>query len=581
MADDTWTIIENRMKALKPLHDRMDLTKDLVYMEDFKLRDFEDTYDLSKVINVTGNRGSAYGHRVIENLASYIWQTVVEGEITKREAHKIEEFLDSNLDQTNIYLTEKYGIPDLHTFLAKHICNRGRIGVEWLSWIEKDEYKIHCLPLDMRWTPYVLNKWVAPITWRRKEELEQELEEYEKKAKDEGGQYTKPVLTGNDDIEVRDYWDNDKNELWVAKSLVYTQKHNLEKPPFVIVVAPSGFMFRDRGYQEHEGEDIYFLIRKLEKELNRSLSIEQTIGMDILYPPYERETDNMDATPAKPVPKTGEVQKVRKGELAKPVPRGDLNKASVAARQDILRMMDEGSPMQPRAYTSPPSAIEVATEVELLNQLINSRVTGLQMAMSQLYRLMIDQFIIAGKTHTGELEIGKRGRKKQFSVAQLKDPEKYSINTQLMVKNKKLEIVNEARALALWGRAPLKYILRDVLMVEDPDGWERALELQKAKAADPALDLFEMGVRYAEEAEDLEDPNDAELKKFQSMMLIHRGIVLVKQSMQPAIAPSFQEGQARETKVADEKGSTQGLINILGTAGQGGVQPKQPVEVAE
>ena len=576
MAKDTWAMITDRMKGLKSLHERMDDTEELLYMEDFKLRDFRDTHDLANVVNVTGNRVATYGQRVIENLGAYKWQTVVEGEINKRDAHNVEEFLNASLDQTNIYLNEQFDdVPDLYTFWAKHICNRGRIGVEWMSWIEDGEYKIHCVPLDMRWTPYVKGKWIAPIYYRKKDDLEAELEEYEIKAKGSGATYNKPALSGDKDIEVRDYWDLEKNELWVANKLVYTQKHQLKRLPFVTVVAPSGFMFRGKGYEEHEGEDIYFLIRKLNKELNRSLSIEQTIGMDILYPPYEQEKDNSQV--ADPVPKSGEVKAVKKGERHQPVPRGDLNKASMAARADILRMMDEGAPMQPRAYTQPPSAVEVATEVELLNQLYNSRVTALQMGLSQLYRLMIDMCVNTGDSFKGELKVGGQGKRKQFAAIQLKDPDNYTISCRLMTRNTKLEIVNEARAMALWGRAPIKYILEDILKVEDPDGWVREMELEQARQADPALALFEMGVRYAEEAEDIEDANDADLRKFQSMMLIERGIALVKQRMAPA--PVSEE--VSEPKVPEEKGSSQALVPLLGQGGLGGSQPKAPQGVTE
>jgi len=253
-----------------------------------------------------------------------------------------------------------------------------------------------------------------------------------------------------------------------------------------------------------------------------------------------------------------------------------MNKASEYARRDILNMIDEGAPLAPRAYTQPPSAVEVMTEVELLNQLQQSRVHSLEMFLSQLCRMMIDQFRIVSSE--GTVAIGKRGKKKQFSVAQLKDPEKYDVTCKLMPENKRIAIVNESRALAMWGRAPLKYILRDILQAEDPDGWMRELDLEEAKRADPALALFEMGVRYVEEAEDIENADDAELKKFQSMMLIERGISMVKARMQPA--PMSKE--VREPKLEQEKGNMQGLISALGAGGQGGVsRPKMPQEIIE
>ena len=563
MAKDTWAEITDRMTALYPLHKRMDLTKEMAYMADFKLMTFDGKKKLDNVINVTGNKGASYAHRIVASLMNPRWQTVVEGDLTQSQAHDIELFLDDLLDETDIYVTENYGIPDLYSWLCNHVCVRGPIGVEWVSWMEKEEYKIHCNPVDMRWTPYVLNKWVAPISYPSAADLEVMVEEYEKKAMAGLGEYTKfTVASSKNDYQVRNFWDGEKNEVLIDKKLVYAQKHILKKPPFVIVFPPAGFMLRDKGYIEHEGEDIFFLIRKLNSELNRSLSIEQTIGMDILYPPLEYETDKFDAGPPRPAPKTGEVKKVPTGELHKPVPRGDLNKASQAARQDMMSMFEQGAPSQPAAYTQPPSALLVATEMEILEQFQNSRVTALKMFRAQLYRMMIDQFILID----GSASIGRRGKKRQYSAGQLKDPESYTISCQLMTKNKRLEIVNEARAMALWGRAPLKYILRDVLMVDDPDGWMREMDLEKAKEADPAISLYVMAMQYAKQATEASDEKEINSLNYQSKLLTERGVSIIKQRMQPA-QPQLPE----KATVPQTEQSSQAVVNlpsVLGTQGR-------------
>ena len=571
MIKDTWTKIDARMTALSDLYARMDETEKLVYMEDFALTRFDGKTKLDRVINVTGNRAATYGHRVTENIASYKWQVVIDG-VGKRDAHFIEEFLNANMAQTNKYLNDHFeDVPDLNTFWAKHVCNRGRIGAYWMSQVEDGEYKVYCVPLDMRWTPYLKGKWVAPIYFRKQDELEEELEGYEKKAKDGGGEFNKLTLptssfgysqAGYQENEIRDYWDIEKHELWVNKQWVFKEKNIKGILPFVIVVAPSGFMFRGKGYVEHEGEDIYFLIRKLDKELNRSLSIEQTLGMDILYPGSEYETQDMTAAPARPLPRTGETAKVPVGELHHAVPRGDLNNASMIARQDMQRMIEEGAPMSPRAYTQPPSAVEVQTEVDLLSQLLHSRIIALQTGLSQLYRLMVEMAIAAG--YEGEIAIGAGGKKKNFSVVKLKDPDSYSISVSGMTQSTKLEVINEARAMAMWGRAPLKYILEDILKVEDPDGWIRELDLEQARQADPALALFEMAVRYAEEAETIENDYDADVKKMQSKMLTERCVAMLKQRMLPAPMPE----EVTAPRVENRPGNSQALIPLLG-AGAG------------
>jgi len=581
MADDTWGIIDKRVESWSSLYKRMDVTKSLIYMDDFKLTDYTNK-EIKNVVNVTGNKGASFGSKVIANLMMSEWQTVVEGKISPRSAHIVEQFLDDSLDQANEYVRDNYDIADIFSFLYNHICNRGLIGLEYISTIQDGIFNIHCVPLDMRWTPFVRGKWVAPITFRDGFDLEAELEMYEKIAKDgKGGEYFPIKLDNTSNIEVRDYWDNKKEELLVDKKLVFAQEHRFGKPPFVIRFAPSGFMLRDRGYIEHEGEDIYFLIRKLDKELNRSLSIDETIAFEALYPAYAYEEENFNSKPARDTAIAGETMKVPKGEIPKVIEKRQLNQASMIARQDILRMVDEGAPSQPRAYTQPPSAIEVSTEQEIVNQLQNPSRLALQMLREQLFRMMIDQFILVSKSAEGEgnVAIGRTGKKSQYSVAHLKDPDKYSIKCQLMTKSTRLDIVNESRALAMWGKAPLKYILSDILSVKDPAGWERALDIEQAKNADPVIGLSEMGIRYAEEADEMEDESDKDTKNFQSMLLIERAVAMLKQRLQPQVPQLPQEAEV--PKVEQPKGNANPLVALTGQGGMlgGGSQPRQPSEV--
>ncbi|KKL97115.1 hypothetical protein LCGC14_1837680 [marine sediment metagenome] len=358
MPNDTWAIIEDRMKSMSDLNKRQDDTAKLLHWDDnpYKLVKPDGKTELRDSISVTPNLPKVFAHGVISDLLGGKWQTVVEG-VSGRQSHLIETFVEDNLAQTDEFLLTTKGIPSLHGWLCNHVCTRWAIGARWISQIVDGEYKINCVPVDMRWTPFVLNKWVASITFRNKFDLEAELEGYEKKAKDEGFEYNKPTLStdgkGLNDIEVRDWWNNDTNELWVAKQLVFTQKHKFEEPPFVIVIPASGFMLRDREYQKHEGEDILFLNISLYEELARSISLEQTSGYAGLYPAYEYEEEHPDGSPSKPVPKIDETLKVKKGERHAPVPRGDINRAGQTARVDIQDMIAAGAPLSPRQYNTP------------------------------------------------------------------------------------------------------------------------------------------------------------------------------------------------------------------------------------
>ncbi len=558
----TWDMIDRQNKVLTPFYKQVDATRKRLNLTPYKMTDPLSGKELKDVINVTENLSATYMTRIIAGLMSSKWQTVVEGEISSREAHKIEKFVDTNFQQTDEYLFNTYGMAGLDTWLCNHVCHTSLIGVEWMCRVEDGEYKIHCLPYDMRYTPFVLNKWVAPVTWRTKDELLQELEEFEKLAKDDLTGDLKYALNKDaegftkEELEVRNYWDEKKNELWVEKQLVFSQPNTYGELPSVIVWVPSGFMFRDKGHLAHESPSLLFLNELLYDQKSRQLSIDASLAFNALQPAHEYETNNPTGLKSRPAPKRGESLAVPVGELHKPVPTTDINQAELASRDQTDSLIEAGGPISPRAYTTPPSAIEVVTEVELLNQLQNPQIIALQTFKASLTRLMIEQFQTIGE---GSVSIGRLGEQSIFGVEQLKDPKKYVVNFQLMKQNKRLAIVNRAEALSAWGRFPTLYIVRDILGVEDVDGWMREIDLEKAKAANPGIGLAEMAVRYAEEAEDMEG-DDKDFKNWQSMMLVHQYVIIMRQMMMPQ-----QPAEVQNTREATKQtGNSNTLVSLLG-----------------
>ncbi|MBA7633890.1 hypothetical protein ES703_41461 [subsurface metagenome] len=305
----TLDIIKNRVTDLQPLYDRMDRTKELAYGTPFVLKGF-DGKPIEKVINVTTNWPGVFANAIINDLMGGIWQTVIEseGKLSDKQKHIIENFIEDNLSQADEQLINR-GKAELFALLANHVCIRSLIGVRWVSQFDKGEYKIDCLPVDMRWTPFEFGNdgmnWVAAKTFRSKAKIQAQ---YEKELSVAG-----TSISGTGTMEMTDYWTSEKNEIWLEDKLLKTQKHPFGEPTFVIVIPATGFMLMDKDSIEHEAEDLFFLNRGLYGERSRSMSIEQTLGMDILRPPYEQETEEPGSLADK-TPKTGEVKKVKKGE---------------------------------------------------------------------------------------------------------------------------------------------------------------------------------------------------------------------------------------------------------------------------
>jgi len=562
MAYNTWDKIQARMNQLKPWHTRMDTTKDLVYMKDFEMMDFKNTHKLDNVINVTGNHPAVFANAIISDLLTAKWQTVVEGDISDRQAHEIEKFIEDNFEQADEALLNKFGMSSLYDWLCNHVAVRGPIGVRWLSQVVGDEYVVDCLPVDMRWVAYWYGKGgltkVAPIFFRDRDEI---LEEF-----------PSAKLRQESDVEVREYWDENVHEIWVARGRVEEEKNSLGYPPFVIVVPSSGFMLRDKGYLEHEGEDILFLNRKIYKEINRSLSVEQTLGMNILKPGLEREVDDFDSGPAQPAAKTGEIQNIPRGERALPVPTGDMTKSSFTAREDLYRMRELGdiSDAELGSATLDRPGVWFAKQFEIRQKLERSRLNALALMKEGLARMMIKQTIES----TGEADnilVGRTGRKDRFTVKSLGDPDKYRISFRSMVSSKEQEIVNLASAQAAMGIMPRSLIIRDILKAENPEEWEKELSLEQARSANPALALLEMAVRYAQEAASVPDVNDAELKKMQSKILLHDYVLAMRQRVQPQEETAGSNGNV----MPGAKSNLQGLVSMPKLLGAGGLVGKQ------
>ena len=579
---NAWELISARMSDMSQRNQRMDDTRDLLLWDDdpYKLTKPDNKTELDDSISITPNLPKVFINGIIQDLMGGQWQTVVEG-VSGKQSHKIEQFIDDNLAQADEKLLVTQGLSSLFSFLTSHVCIRWAIGARWISSINKDgEYEVDCAPLDMRWTPFVFNKWVGPILFKLPSDLEVELEGYERRAKDEKiGKYTSHgVLTpsntsptsssaaGGAEIEVREFWSkgkDGKHEIWVGGKEVYVEDNTLGHLPFVIVIPSSGFMLRDRQYLRHEGEDALFLNAGLFKEYARSISLHHTLGYASLYPAYEQERKNFTEREADKLPKLDQTIAVREGERHEPVKRGDVNVAGQTARADMAEMLGNGGPLAPRDYNTPPSAVLLAGETELIQRLQNVRKEALGTFRSQLARLMIDQTIKAEKDadKKGEFKVGKRGRRTTYTVADLLDPDTYDITYHLSVKSKRQEMANLAEYAAVNGILPRTWTLPHILMADDPAKIINDLEIEQARQADPAIGLSEMGVAYAEEAEDMDDSVEKDLKNFQSKLLISQAVRIIKQRTQVG-APGGQPPQ-----LPNPQGNTNLLASLTGSEG--------------
>jgi len=123
------------------------------------------------------------------------------------------------------------------------------------------------------------------------------------------------------------------------------------------------------------------------------------------------------------------------------------------------------------------------------------------------------------------------------------------------------------------GDLPLKVRLKDILKADDPDGIIRELGIEEARLADPAIALHELALRYVEEAEDIEDDDEADAKLIQAKMLTEQGVSIIRQRMQPQQTP-----MPVEAKVPEKEGAgVDSLVPLLG-GGTPGARGPAPAE---
>lgn len=577
MALTSLTIIKNRMADLKPLHNRMDNTRDKVYNKPYAMPDLGDpTKPMEGVINVTMPYAAIIANTVINDLMTSFRQTIVSGSISAKTQKLIEQFIDDNREEADEALVNSNWHASLFDIWCSHVCIRSFIGVRWVSQIVDGKYVVDAMPIDMRHVAWEYGNdglnWVAPISFRTRAELEVRYGEIIK---------DKSIsLSGKDTqlFEVKDYWDSEKKELWINGVLAIEQRNPFEEPPFVITAPATGFMLRDIKYIEHDAEDILYLIRDVLDEMNRSASIAQTKGAETIRPPYVEPVEKEDGKPARKPPTTGQTKKAKQGEEWTLLQTPDINNAFLTGRADLDRVRQMGgvNDIDLGNVSQTVSAVWITAQAGIRKKFSGPRLKAITQGDQQLARMMIRQTQNAVELEEGspEIVVGRAGRQRTYNADKLGDPEQYSIRIELRSQSKTEEIANLVQFESA-PDLPYEWRLEHILGADDPKGIIRMRDFEDAKMADPAIGMTEMGMSLAREAAEIDDEIEADTMKFQSKLLCERVVAILKQRLQPSVLPE-EEPKLKPAR----KGSPRPLLNLPPLLGAGDqALPRQQEEV--
>jgi len=469
--------IEQKKGELSALHGRMDADKDLVNLAKYALKDVNEK-NVPNAISVTLNDPAVFAANVESSLGKATEQVVVESDDKKLDTSYIEELVRAALASANSRLTKRGKFP-LNPFFDQQMCRRGRGAARCLFRMDKTGQLVtDIVPWDTRYVYYAMGPdglaWAAYETTRSKDSILAD--------------YPKAEITEDFSV-VLDVWDKEHNEVFIAEKLAKEWKHPHGFTPVVLQVVPMGSMLADKDSLAHQGESIFFLIRDLVPELNRLVSIIQSLNMKALDNALLwTSKEGIEATPPshKDLTSPGRVTSADIGGGAEPVNYGEIKRSAYLLHSMIETRVQRGSlsSIDLGTLDFQLSAVALVEIGEGRDQVFLPRLGARGLLNQQLADMMIDQIIKTGAT---SVEIGTRGHKRTFDARKLQG--EYEVSFKYFIKSPKVDVARFSMAAAAGNLIPEKAKRRDILQREDPEEDERQLRWEEAESLSPAIKM--------------------------------------------------------------------------------------------
>ena len=559
MTDETadYKIIEDKKQEMSSIFSRMDKDENLYFLVPYKMMQLppNDGKEMPDTANITLNDPLLFANKAIAIMGGATMQTVVEGrDMSDKQTTKIEEFLDDFFYMLDEWLVKR-SILGLDSFINEQICIRGRIVARTCIRVDKAGNLIpDVLPLDAKSFVYDIDDkgliWGAPTFSRSKAQIERE---YGKRISSEFG-------------EVVDFWDAEKNVVFVDREIIKEQANPYGYPPFVLAICPIGSMFNTVNAKEHEGESILWANRNLWQEKNRTATILQTLNIATLFGGLQYESSKGEAA-SKPEESPYGVRKVHpveKGGGYKPMPISDIRSATrlfysileASLQKGSLSVIDYGT------LTFPLSAIAITRLTGQRDDIFLPRIQAKATFYQILSRMVINQCIALKKS----FELGQLGSRNTYRANDLKGD--YTIKYRFFTLSKEQDIADLSIANAAQGFLSGDTIRREVLKLKNPDGEKTKFLSEQAEKADEVLFLYRRASELIEDEKPLE-----------AYILGKRIVTLLRQRQ--------MQDKLTEAKEKPDQATRKGLLPLLGAGGGGqggggqGRVPPEPTEETE
>jgi hypothetical protein len=514
------TAIKDKKAELKDLWMRMDDDADLVNLKDYVLKDVQNKA-IKNAISVTLNDPAVFAANVESALGNAIEQVGVESEDKGVDCHDVEEAVKASLASASYRLMKK-GYPyTLNTFIDQAMCRRGGCLARVLCYYnDKGELVIDVTPWDRRYAYYWMGSdgldAAAYETMRLKDDIEAE---YPKE------KYPLVPNVGTKGAEVIDGWDGKQNTIYIGGKKIDERENSYTpgSPPVVVQLVPMGSILVAKDSRKNEGESIFFLIRGIVPELNRLMSVIQSLNQKevdhALTWPSEAGLGSSEVPTHDDLTRPGNVIPVDKGMRPEPIALGKLQQQAWLIHQKLDAAMQKGSlsAFEYGTFTQPMSAVALIQVGEGRDQVFLPRLGARGLMLKQISYMIIEQ-LIGQKEST--VEVGVKGHKRSIQVAKLKG--EYDIEFNYYIKSPKIDAARWALAGPAWGHVPTLSIYRDILQREDPEGDLRDLYAEQAEEVSPVILMHRRLMALVEQAEDGDENAafEAELLKAQIKAMV-------------------------------------------------------------
>ena len=464
--------VKDKEVEFNELTARMDADKDLLYLKKYILKDL-DGRTFPNIINITLNDAAVFAANVLSALGSTSQQVAVESEDLRLDTAYIEEFQKAAFNAANTRL-RKQGSPPINPFFDEQLSIRGRAAARCLFRMEEDILIPDITLWDTRYVTYEMGVaglgWATNKTKRNKDLIEAEYG------------FTVNGKTG----VVLDVWDKVLNEIWIDNQKVREQENPYGYVPIVFQTVSLGSMLADEDSLSHQGESIFFLIRDLIPELNRLVSILQTLNMKTASQALQYKSKaGARATPPdyEKITAPGAVTSIDETGGIIPIPIDDIKRTATLLHQMIETRVQRGSlsSIDLGTLQFPLSAVALVELGEGRDQVFIPRLQAKALLNQELAEMFTQQVIQIG----GSIELGVRGHKRTFETSKLKGA--YETTYKYFVKSPKIDIARYSVAMNAERYLDEDTILRDILQVEDPDGIKQKRYYDMAAELSPAV----------------------------------------------------------------------------------------------